>query len=141
MDTSKLVPFDEVVYQATKEIFVHDKAKTRKLEAVTRYLDTHPGDRKSVLKLITKYGGKAVHQSILRLLSHEMYESNMIATQGFPNLSEPSVVQSEGGALLEKKATTTEQATFEDTAKAHRNDCQEGSDSTETTMVPNGNLN
>lgn len=138
MDTSHLNPFDKIVYQATREIFVNEKANTRKLKTVKRYIREYPGDRSSVLQLVAQHGGGVVHESVLRLLSNEVYRSNLVASQRFPDLFEPSTIQSEAAALSEKQATTTEQATHGVIAQTHSDDCQEISDSTEATMIPNG---
>ncbi|EGU79522.1 hypothetical protein FOXB_09966, partial [Fusarium oxysporum f. sp. conglutinans Fo5176] len=137
MDTGVLTQFDRVVYQATREIFVDEKAKTRKVKGVKRYIREHPGDRSSVLQLMTQYGAGTVHQSILRLLSDEVYESNLIASQRFPDLFEHSVAQSEARTLVEEQATKTEQPALEDILQTHGDDSQGNSEWTEATTVLN----
>ena len=138
MDTGELTPFDKVVYQATREIFVNEKSNTRKLKTVKRYIRQYPGDRSSVFQLVAQHGGGVVYESVLRLLSSEVYGSKLVANQRFPDLFQPSAIQSEVGPLLEEQATTTEQATPGVTALTHSNNSQKISDSTEATMVPNG---
>jgi hypothetical protein len=138
MDTGVLTQFDRDVYQATREIFVDEKARIRKVKGVKRYISEHPGDRSSVLQLVTQYGAGTVHQSILRLLSNEVYESNLIASQRFPDLFEPSVAQSEAVTLLEEEATRTEQSALEDIIQTHGDDSQENSEWTEAAAVLNG---
>ncbi|KAM0542741.1 hypothetical protein ACHAPJ_012674 [Fusarium lateritium] len=138
MDTRVLTQLDRAVYQATREIFVGEKAKTRKVKGVKRYISEHPGDSSSVLQLVTQHGAGTVHQSILRLLSDEVYESNLIASQRFPDLFEPSVAPSEAGTLLVEEATRTEQAASKDIIQTHVVDSQESSDWKEATTVLNG---
>ncbi|KAF6528292.1 hypothetical protein HZS61_008594 [Fusarium oxysporum f. sp. conglutinans] len=96
------------------------------------------GDRSSVLQLMTQYGAGTVHQSILRLLSDEVYESNLIASQRFPDLFEHSVAQSEARTLVEEQATKTEQPALEDILQTHGDDSQGNSEWTEATTVLNG---
>ncbi|KAH7464440.1 hypothetical protein FOMA001_g17618 [Fusarium oxysporum f. sp. matthiolae] len=137
MDTGVLTQFDRVVYQATREIFVDEKAKTRKVKGVKRYIRGASRDRSSVLQLMTQYGAGTVHQSILRLLSDEVYESNLIASQRFPDLFEHSVAQSEARTLVEEQATKTEQPALEDILQTHGDDSQGNSEWTEATTVLN----
>ncbi|EXA29836.1 hypothetical protein FOVG_18708 [Fusarium oxysporum f. sp. pisi HDV247] len=138
MDTGVSTQFDRVVFQATREMFVGEKAKTRKVKGVKRCISEHPGDRSSVLQLVSQHGAGTVHQSILRLLSDKVYESNLIASQRFPDLFEPSVTQSEVGTLLEEKEIRTEQPALEDILQTHGDDSQESSEWTEATTVLNG---
>lgn len=141
MDTGVLTQFDRVVFQATREMFVGEKAEIRKVKGVKRCISEHPGDRSSVLQLVTQHGARAVHQSILRLLSDQVYESDLIASQRFPDLFEPSVSHSQAGTLLEEEATSTEQPAVEDILQTHGDDSQESSEWTEATTVLNGKSN
>jgi len=141
MDTGVSTQLDRVVFQATREMFVGEKAKTRKVKGVKRCISEHPGDRSSVLQLVSQHGAGTVHQSILRLLSDKVYESNLIASQCFPDLFEPSVTQSEVGTLLEEKEIRTEQPALEDILQTHGDDSQESSEWTEATTVLNGKSN
>jgi hypothetical protein len=138
MDTSVSTQFDRVVFQATREIFVGEKAKTKKVKGVKRCISDHPGDRRSVLQLLTQHDASTVHQSILRLLSDKVYESKLIASQRFPDLFESSVAQSEARTLLEEQATRTEQPAVEGILKTYGDDSQENSEWTEATTVLNG---
>ncbi|RKK87040.1 hypothetical protein BFJ63_vAg14726 [Fusarium oxysporum f. sp. narcissi] len=137
MDTGVSTQFDRVVFQATREIFVGEKSKTRKVKGVKRCISEHPGDRSSVLQLVTQHGAGTVHQSILRLLSDKVYESNLIASQRFPDLLESSVAQSEARTLLEEQATRTEQPALENILQTYGDDSQENSEWTEATTVLN----
>lgn len=134
METSVFTQFDKNVYQATREIFVDEKAKTRNLKSLKRYIKQHPGDRSWVLQLMTQYGARTIHQSILKLLSGEVYESKLVASQRFPDLFEPSVAQSEARTLLEEVART-EQPALEQT---HGDDTQGNSELTEATAILDG---
>ncbi|KAH7460610.1 hypothetical protein FOMA001_g19455 [Fusarium oxysporum f. sp. matthiolae] len=137
MDTSVSTQFDRVVFQATREIFVGEKAKTKKVKGVKRCISDHPGDRRSVLQLLTQHDASTVHQSILRLLSDKVYESKLIASQRFPDLFESSVAQSEARTLLEEQATKTEQPAVEGILQTYGDDSQENSEWTEATTVLN----
>lgn len=138
METGVLTQFDRDVYQATRGIFVDEKAKTRKLKSLKRYIREHPGDRSWVLQLMTQYGAKTIHQSILKLLSDAVYESKLIASQRFPDLFEPSVAQNEARTLLEEEVTRPEQPALEDFHQTHGDDTQGNSELTEATAVLNG---
>ncbi|WZH41748.1 uncharacterized protein QYS62_002704 [Fusarium acuminatum] len=137
MDTGVLTQFDKDVYQATREIFVDEKAKTRKVKSVKRYIREHPGDRSWLLQLVTQHGAGTIHQSILRLLSEEVYESILIASQRFPDLFEPSVAQSEARPLLEEEVTRIEQPALEDFPQTNGDDSQGNSEWTEATAALN----
>ncbi|EXL63473.1 hypothetical protein FOCG_01805 [Fusarium oxysporum f. sp. radicis-lycopersici 26381] len=137
MDTGVSTQFDRVIFQATREIFVGEKSKTRKVKGVKRCISEHPGDRSSVLQLVTQHGAGTVHQSILRLLSDKVYGSNLIASQRFPDLLESSVAQSEARTLLEEQATRTEQPALEGILQTYGDDSQENSEWTEATTVLN----
>jgi hypothetical protein len=141
MDTGVLTQFDKDVYQATREIFVDEKAKTRKVKSVKRYIREHPGDRSWLLQLVTQHGAGTIHQSILRLLSEEVYESILIASQRFPDLFEPSVAQSEARPLLEEEVTRIEQPALEDFPQTNGDDSQGNSEWTEATAALNGKWN
>lgn len=138
MDTSVSTQFDRVVFQATREIFVGEKAKTKKVKGVKRCISDHPGDRRSVLQLLTQHDASTVHQSILRLLSDKVYESKLIASQRFPDLFESSVAQSEARTLLEEQATRTEQPAVEGILQTYGDDSQENSEWIEATTALNG---
>ncbi|KIL93314.1 hypothetical protein FAVG1_03293 [Fusarium avenaceum] len=86
---------------------------------------------------MTQYGARTIHQSILKLLSGEVYESKLVASQRFPDLFEPSVAQSEARTLLEEVART-EQPTLEDFHQIHGDDTQGNSELREATAVLNG---
>ncbi|KAF5243296.1 hypothetical protein FOXYS1_15315, partial [Fusarium oxysporum] len=137
MDTGVSTQFDRVVFQATREIFVGEKSKTRKVKGVKRCISEHPGDRSSVLQLVTQHGAGTVHQSILRLLSDKVYGSNLIASQRFPDLLESSVAQSEARTVLEEQAIRTEQPALEGILQTYGDDSQENSEWTEATTVLN----
>jgi hypothetical protein len=67
-----------------------------------------------------------------------VYESNLIASQRFPDLLESSVAQSEARTLLEEQATRTEQPALEGILQTYGDDSQENSEWTEATTVLNG---
>jgi hypothetical protein len=137
MNTGILTQFDRDIFQATREMFVGEKAELRKIKGVKRCIREHPGDRSLVLQLVTQHGAGAVHLSILRLLSDQVYESNMIASQRFPDLFEPSVSLSQAETLLEEEATSTKQSVGEDILQTHGEVSQESSEWTEATTVLN----
>ncbi|KAM0203065.1 hypothetical protein ACHAPI_001236 [Fusarium lateritium] len=87
---------------------------------------------------MTQYGTGTVHQSILRLLSDKVYESNLIARQRFPDLFEPSVTQSEARTVSEEEETSTEQSALEDIIQTQGDNSQENSELTEATTALNG---
>jgi hypothetical protein len=141
MDTGVLTQFDKDVYQATREIFVDEKAKTRKVKSVKRYIREHPGDRSWLLHLVTQHGAGTIHQSILRLLSEEVYESILIASQRFPDLFEPSAAQREARTLLGEEVTRIEQPALKDFPQTNGDDSQGNSEWTEATAALNGKWN
>jgi hypothetical protein len=141
MNTGILTQFDRDIFQATREMFVGEKAELRKIKGVKRCIREHPGDRSLVLQLVTQHGAGAVHLSILRLLSDQVYESNMIASQRFPDLFEPSVSLSQAETLLEEEATSTKQSVGEDILQTHGEVSQESSEWTEATTVLNSKSN
>ncbi|KAM0298195.1 hypothetical protein ACHAPM_008893 [Fusarium culmorum] len=125
MDTGVSTLFDKTVFQATRNIFVGEKAKTRKLKGIKRYVREHLGDKTSVVQLTTQYGAGAVHGSILKLLSNGVYESTSIAHEWFPDLFEPSVTRTEAMEILEGVATSIGQTILEDVHQIHSNDNHE----------------
>ncbi|GKU16908.1 unnamed protein product [Fusarium langsethiae] len=135
-NTGLSIPFDMIVYQGTSKIFVGAKAKIRKLKFVERYITEHRGDRGLVAKLVAQYGAATVHQSILRLLSNEVYESKLKARQCFPDLFQPPVAQGEVGTVFgDEAATMTEHIAVVDITQTQGNESQENLDSIEATVV------
>ncbi|RGP81305.1 hypothetical protein FLONG3_449 [Fusarium longipes] len=139
MSTGQPTQFDKKVFQATREIFVGDKAKTRKCKSVKRYIREYSGDKSSLKQLRTQYGEGIVQDSILRLLSHGLYESTLVAIQWFPDLLEVAGTQNEVVPQPEI-AKTTGQLTPEDLPQTSGDECLDQSKSTEaTTPIDGGN--
>ncbi|EXL89922.1 hypothetical protein FOIG_16795 [Fusarium odoratissimum NRRL 54006] len=104
---------DQIIYQATKDIFIGQKAKFRKLGPVKKSIGSHLRKGSLVQQLVTQYGADAIHQPVLKLLSDRVYESTSIASERFPDLFEPSTAQTAARSLLEAEATRSEQAALE----------------------------
>ncbi|KAM0351326.1 hypothetical protein ACHAP4_009466 [Fusarium culmorum] len=138
MDTGVSTLFDKTVFQATRNIFVGEKAKTRKLKGIKRYVREHLGDKTSVVQLTTQYGAGAVHGSILKLLSNGVYESTSIAHEWFPDLFEPSVTRTEAMEILEGVATSIGQTILEDVHQIHSNDNHECPEEPKAVTILNG---
>ena len=133
------LPFDMIVYQATSEIFVGERAKARKLAAVKQYITEHVGDKGLLVKLVAQYGAATVHPSILRLLSNGVYESDSKACQCFPDLFEPPATHVEVGTALKDEATTmTEHTALVEMTQAQGTELQANSESAEATIAPGG---
>ncbi|KAF4950598.1 hypothetical protein FSARC_13133 [Fusarium sarcochroum] len=93
---------DQAVYQATKDIF---KGTV-------------------IQELASVYGDESFHRVVLKLLSEKVYESTSIASHRFPDLFEPSVVQSTARDELEAEAIRNEEATPEGIIQTQWTDCQ-----------------
>ncbi|KAF9766322.1 hypothetical protein IL306_001289 [Fusarium sp. DS 682] len=101
---------DRVIYQATREIFVGEKAKFREIGPVKQYVDCN------------RHKGSL---SVLRLMLDSVYESTSIASQRFPDLFEPSRTQTAARTQLEAEASKSEEAALEGIIQTHDNDNQE----------------
>ncbi|KAK7575365.1 hypothetical protein V3481_017327 [Fusarium oxysporum f. sp. vasinfectum] len=84
---------DQIIYQATKDIFIGQKAKFRKLGPVKKSIGSHLWKGSLIRQLVTQYGADAIHQPVLKLLSDRVFESTSIASERFPDLFEPSTAQ------------------------------------------------
>ncbi|SPJ83768.1 uncharacterized protein FTOL_10284 [Fusarium torulosum] len=114
MDAAVIVRLDDqIIYQATKDIFVGQKAKYRKRPPVKKSIGSHLRKGSLIRQLATQYGADAIHQPVLNLLSDRVYESTSIASERFPDLFEPSTAQTATRSLLEAEATRSEQAALE----------------------------
>ncbi|CZR35884.1 uncharacterized protein FPRO_03856 [Fusarium proliferatum ET1] len=104
---------DQIIYQATKDIFVGQRAKYRKLGPVKKTIESHLRKGSLVRQLVTQHGADAIHQPVLKLLSGRVYESISIASQRFPDLFEPSTAQAAARNFLEAEAAKSEHAALE----------------------------
>jgi hypothetical protein len=129
---------DRAIYQATKHIFVEEKAKIRNLAPVKRWINCHLLTGSPLQQIVTQYGDEAVYHSVMQLLSDKVYESTTIASQRFPDLFESSTAQTIARAQLEEEATRSEQAALDDITQTHQNDSQNAFNSAETTTAVHG---
>lgn len=129
---------DQAIYQATKDIFVGQKAKFRKLAPVRRSIESYSKKNILVRQYVTRYGAEAILQTVLKLLSDGVYESTLIACRRFPDLFEPSVAQTTARDMLEAEATRSEEAALDDIIQAEWADGQEVLDWGETTVGLHG---
>ncbi|CAG9951835.1 unnamed protein product, partial [Clonostachys rosea f. rosea IK726] len=104
---------DQAIYQATKEIFVGQKAKFRKLGPVQKCIRNYSKKNALVRQCLTQHGDESIHQTVLRLLSDRVYESTLIAANRFPDLFKPSAAQTAARGMLEAQATSSEEAALE----------------------------
>lgn len=104
---------EQIIYQATKDIFVGEKAKVRKIKPVKKSIQGSAGKGSLVRHIITQHGADTVHQTVLKLLSDKVYQSSQIASSRFPGLFEPSVAQNETRVQLEAEAAKTEEAAIQ----------------------------
>ncbi|SCO54675.1 uncharacterized protein FFNC_15620 [Fusarium fujikuroi] len=115
---------DQIIYQATKDIFIGQKAKFRKLGPVKKSIGSHLQKGSLIRQLVTQHGAGAIHQPVLKLLSDRVYESISIASERFPNLFEPSTAQTAARNILEAEAAKSEQAALEDIIQTQWADSQ-----------------
>ncbi|KAI1047958.1 hypothetical protein LB505_013622 [Fusarium chuoi] len=66
-----------------------------------------------VQKVVTQHGFDAVAQTVLKLLSDKVYESDMVVRQRFPDLYEPPPVQTAAKKQAETEATRAEHVAVE----------------------------
>lgn len=104
---------DQDVYQATKDIFVGQKAKFRKVGPVQKSIESYSRRDNTLRQFVDLYGVQAICQVVLRLLSGGVYESMLTASRRFPDLFNPSAVQSEARDILEAEAIRNEQTALE----------------------------
>ncbi|QPC62907.1 hypothetical protein HYE67_005138 [Fusarium culmorum] len=129
---------DRASYQATKHIFVEEKAKTRNLAPLKRWINWHLLTGSPVQRIVTQYGDEAVYHSVMQLLADKVYESTSIAGQRFPDLFESSTAQTTARAQLGEQATKSEQAMLNDITLTYHDDSQDAFDSAETTAAVYG---
>ncbi|EXK78110.1 hypothetical protein FOQG_17198 [Fusarium oxysporum f. sp. raphani 54005] len=137
---------DQDVYQATKDIFVGQKARFRKVRPVRKSIESCSRRDDTVRQFVALYGAEAICQIVLRLLSGGVYESPLTASRRFPDLFNPSVVQSAARDILEAEAIRSEQTALEGIVQSQLTDSQETFNWTEIMValrdsgnnVPNG---
>lgn len=129
------------VYQATKDIFIDEKAQFRKPKLVRRTVDNHAGEGSLVRHLMDQHGAESIYQTVLELLSGRVYQSSQIASCHFPELFEPSAAQSESRVQLEAEAARTEQAAIEDIVRTPSIDNQGALDLGDTSLSLRGKAN
>ncbi|WKT54208.1 hypothetical protein QSH57_004792 [Fusarium oxysporum f. sp. vasinfectum] len=122
---------DQDVYRATKDIFVGQKAKFRKLGPVQKSIESYSRRDNTLRQFIDLYGVEAICQIVLRLLSDGVYESMLTASRRFPDLFNPSAVQSEARHILEAETIRNEQTALQGIVQSQLAD-NSGSD------IPNG---
>ncbi|KAF5622701.1 uncharacterized protein FTJAE_10824 [Fusarium tjaetaba] len=116
---------ERVIYQATKHVFVGKYAKIRELRVVWQSINNNLLVGNPVQQVVTDHGYDAVAEAVLKLLIERVYESAAIASQRFPDLSEPSSVQTAVSTQVEAETTRTEQVTLEDVKVANSDKSQE----------------
>ncbi|CVL08363.1 uncharacterized protein FMAN_05137 [Fusarium mangiferae] len=104
---------ERLIYQATKHVFVGKYAKIRKRGVVETSINNNLLAGNPVQQIVTDHGYNAVAEIVLKLLSDKVYESAAIASQRFPDLSQPSFVQTAVNTHVEAEATRTEQVALE----------------------------
>jgi hypothetical protein len=110
---------ERAIYQATKHIFVEDKAKIRKFAPVKKWIDYHATTGGPVQQIVAQYGNEAVYHSVMQLLSDRVYKSTSIASQRFPDLSESSTSQTIATAPIDEDATISGKAALNDITQIH----------------------
>ncbi|RBR16953.1 hypothetical protein FVER53590_05709 [Fusarium verticillioides] len=116
---------ERVIYQATKHVFVGKYAKIRELRVVRQSINNNLLVGNPVQQVVTDHGYDAVAEAVLKLLVERVYESAAIASQRFPELSEPASVQTAVSTQVEAETTRTEQVTAEDVKLANSDKSQE----------------
>ncbi|KAF5651871.1 hypothetical protein F25303_3836 [Fusarium sp. NRRL 25303] len=104
---------ERLIYQATKHVFVGKYAKIRKRAVVETSINNNLLAGNPVQQVVNDHGYNAVAEIVLKLLSEKVYESAAIASQRFPDLSQPSLVQTAVNTHVEAEATRTEQVALE----------------------------
>jgi hypothetical protein len=115
---------DQDVYQATKDIFVGEKSKFRKVGPVRKSTESYQKRHNTVRQFVDLYGAEAIYQIVLRLLSGGVCESKLIASRRFPDLFNPSVVQSAARDMLEGEAIRNKQTALEGIVQSQLTDSQ-----------------
>jgi hypothetical protein len=126
---------DQKVYQATRDIFVGQKAKLRNIKPIRKSIDCQLRKGSLIRQLVTEYGADTIHQSALRLLSDRVYESMSVASGRFPDLFEPSAAQTAARNLLEAEATRSEHAALKGIIQTQCTDDQVALDQAEVRIV------
>ncbi|KAF5566728.1 hypothetical protein FPHYL_3670 [Fusarium phyllophilum] len=116
---------ERVIYQATKHVFVGKYAKIRELRVVWQSINNNLLVGNPVQQVVTDHGYDAVAEAVLKLLVERVYESAAIASQRFPDLSEPSSVQTAVSTPVEAEASRTEHVTLEGVKLANSDNSQE----------------
>ncbi|KLP04784.1 uncharacterized protein Y057_6537 [Fusarium fujikuroi] len=106
-------PDERVIYQATKHVFVGKYAKLRDRGCVRMSINNNLRKGSLVQEVVTQHGFDAVAQTVLKLLSDKVYESDMVVRQRFPDLYEPASVQTAARKQGEAEATRAEHVAVE----------------------------
>ncbi|CCT66549.1 uncharacterized protein FFUJ_03586 [Fusarium fujikuroi IMI 58289] len=106
-------PDERVIYQATKHVFVGKYAKLRDRGCVRMSINNNLRKGSLVQEVVTQHGFDAVAQTVLKLLSDKVYESDMVVRQRFPDLYEPASVQTAVRKQGEAEATRAEHVAVE----------------------------
>ncbi|KAF5989280.1 hypothetical protein FBULB1_1092 [Fusarium bulbicola] len=104
---------DQDVYQATKDLFVGQKAKFRRPGPVQKSIESYSRRDNTLRRFVDIYGIEVICQVVLKLLSGGVYESMLTASRRFPDLFNPSAIQSEARDILEAEAIRKEQTALE----------------------------
>jgi hypothetical protein len=134
-------PNDQDVYQATKDIFVGQKAKFRKVGPVRKSIERYSKRDNTVRQFVALYDAEAIYQVVLRLLSGGVYESTLTASRRFPTLFNPSVIQSAARDVLEAEAIRNEQTVLEGIVQSQSTDSQATFSWAGVRFAPHGELN
>ncbi|KAG4260859.1 hypothetical protein FPRO04_04483 [Fusarium proliferatum] len=104
---------ERLIYQATKHVFVGKYAKIRKRTVVETSINNNLLAGNPVQQVVNDHGYNAVAEIVLKLLSEKVYESATIASQRFPDLSQPLSFQTAVNTHVEAEATGTGQVALE----------------------------
>lgn len=116
---------ERLIYQATKHVFVGKYAKIRKRGVVETSINNNLLAGNPVQQVVTDHGYNAVAEIVLKLLAEKVYESAAIASQRFPDLPQPSSVQTAVNTHVEAEATGTEQVALEAVELTNSDNSQE----------------
>lgn len=131
---------DQNVYQATKDIFVGQKAKFRKVIPVRKCIEKHSKKDDAVRGFVALHGAEAVCQIVLKLLASGVYESTLIASSQFPDLFNPSTSQSAASDMLEAEAIKNEQTALDGIIQSQLTESQGTLDGEESVVPLHGIL-
>lgn len=120
-----ILPDDETIYSAFKDIFKGPNAAFRRPSPVQKLVHQHM-KRPEIAQLISTYGESAVIERVRSLLANCVFESTLRARKRFPSLFNVSKAESAQREAWEAQAAACHAQTLEDAVERARDNESSG---------------